>query len=416
MKRRKAWAKQIGARGYRVRLLERGRQGMLYLRWWDPARRGLVWRALGHHDRDLGERQAKALSAELLAASEHRAASQLRLADLFTLYEREVSAHKKGAQPAEDRRRIELWTAFVAGLEVGEARGASLCAADLDLPTLERFVRERRAGSIRITRTTYDAEGRPTVTPAKLATAPSDRTIDADLVFLQAVLNWATTRQVNGRRLLDANPVKGFRCAQRQEPARPVATYDRFLALQAVADQVDPQRLFGAFLALLEALGWRVTALCQVWASDFDRRTSKTAPHGRLRKRGAVDKEGVEQWVPLSADARAALDRAVEQHPAIGDRPIFESPKHAGRPWTRWHARDLLARAEACAELEPIEGGQFHPFRRKWATERKHLPTQDVMHAGGWRDDRSLRKAYQQVDPATLLAVVSEPRKLREAK
>jgi hypothetical protein len=65
-------------------------------------------------------------------------------------------------------------------------------------------------------------------------------------------------------------------------------------------------------------------------------------------------------------------------------------------------------------KVEPSE--MWRLLRQKWATERKHLPTQDVTHAGGWREDRSLRTAYQQVDAATPLAVVNEPTKLREAK
>jgi hypothetical protein len=78
-------------------------------------------------------------------------------------------------------------------------------------------------------------------------------------------------------------------------------------------------------------------------------------------------------------------------------------------------ARELLQRAESLAELEPLDGGDFHPYRRAWPTVRKHLPAQDVGAAGGWRDFRSLERCYRQVDEQTLLAVISEPRKLREA-
>ncbi len=53
-------------------------------------------------------------------------------------------------------------------------------------------------------------------------------------------------------------------------------------------------------------------------------------------------------------------------------------------------------------------------YRRKWATERKHLPDPDVMQAGGWKDQRTLQ-VYQQTDEETLLEVMSEPRRLREA-
>ena len=79
-------------------------------------------------------------------------------------------------------------------------------------------------------------------------------------------------------------------------------------------------------------------------------------------------------------------------------------------------AASASTKAEKLAELEPLEGSDFHAYRRKWATERKHLPDADVMAAGGWRDPRSLKSSYQKVDPEMLLAVVTEPRKLREAK
>ncbi len=65
-----------------------------------------------------------------------------------------------------------------------------------------------------------------------------------------------------------------------------------------------------------------------------------------------------------------------------------------------------------CDPAKKILG--FHAYRRKWATERKHLPLKDVAEAGGWLDTRSLEQCYQQPDEATLLQVVSEPRKLRE--
>jgi hypothetical protein len=81
---------------------------------------------------------------------------------------------------------------------------------------------------------------------------------------------------------------------------------------------------------------------------------------------------------------------------------------------TASRARGLLQRAESLAELEPLEGGDFHPYRRAWATARKHLPAQDVAAAGGWRNLRSLERCYQQIDEQTLLAVVTEPRRLRE--
>jgi hypothetical protein len=73
-----------------------------------------------------------------------------------------------------------------------------------------------------------------------------------------------------------------------------------------------------------------------------------------------------------------------------------------------------LTVAETKAELPKLDGGLWHTYRRKWATERKHLPLKDVAAAGGWNDVDTLLTVYQQPDPATLLMVMSEPRKVSE--
>ena len=84
------------------------------------------------------------------------------------------------------------------------------------------------------------------------------------------------------------------------------------------------------------------------------------------------------------------------------------------------HSRHLadawLRRVEGIAELEPQKGSLWHAYRRKWATERKHLPDVDVAAAGGWKGTESLKTAYQQADEATILRVVLEAAELREAK
>ncbi|HWE43357.1 MAG TPA: hypothetical protein VG432_12670 [Gemmatimonadaceae bacterium] len=57
----------------------------------------------------------------------------------------------------------------------------------------------------------------------------------------------------------------------------------------------------------------------------------------------------------------------------------------------------------------------WHPYRRRWATERKHHSLKDVAAAGGWKDTETLLTCYQQPDTVTLLAVMSEERKVRDA-
>ena len=56
--------------------------------------------------------------------------------------------------------------------------------------------------------------------------------------------------------------------------------------------------------------------------------------------------------------------------------------------------------------LPKIRGGIFHPYRRLWATERKHLPDVDVAAAGGWGDTRAMKLSYQQADAAGVLRAV----------
>ena len=130
----------------------------------------------------------------------------------------------------------------------------------------------------------------------------------------------------------------------------------------------------------------------------------------------------MQQWLPMSAEVRAAIDRALSVNPVIGNLPIFTAPRskprpgEAPEPWSRFHARALLDRAEAQAKVPKLDGSDFHAYRRKWATERKHLSPQDVAAAGGWRDLRCLQTAYIQTDERTVLTVATSPTKLRDAE
>lgn len=411
---RKCWSFTVGERGHRVVAYERAPGGPLWLRWWTPATPTAPgrwrYRALKHSDRPQAEETARRVAGQLLAATLAAESGRTTLAEVFAAYEADVARYAKGDGPAEARRRLAVWTHFL---------GASRDVATIDGPTLDRYVRERRAGALVVPNPA--AEGKP----YRLAAQPSNRAIAADLVLLQAALNHATrVVRPNGRPLLAANPVRGYALPRNAQVRRPVATYDRYLALLEHADAADPQRLFGGFLMLLEGLGWRVSAVCGLRACDVDRKAAPLAPHGRIFKRPELDKEGAGGWLPMSASVREGVDRVLAVNPALGEWPLFPAPRArvSGEPaampkaWSRHHARQLLERTEAAAKLAPMPGGDFHPYRRKWATERKHLATQDVMLAGGWRDSRSLETAYQHADEATVLAVVTEPRKLREAK
>jgi hypothetical protein len=94
---------------------------------------------------------------------------------------------------------------------------------------------------------------------------------------------------------------------------------------------------------------------------------------------------------------------------------IFAGERKLDQPMDRHLFDKWLHVAERKAKLPKLEGGLWHPYRRKWATERKHHSLKDVAAAGGWKDTERLLTCYQQPDADTLLAVMSEPKKMRDA-
>jgi hypothetical protein len=201
-----------------------------------------------------------------------------------------------------------------------------------------------------------------------------------------------------------------------------VASEARYRASAGVADAVGPTGRLALLLALARYTGRRLNACLQLTAADVlrtpaaaaralaragpDAREADHMPHGTLVWAAEHDKQGYAAVTPLSAPARAALDAYLARAPRVGDAPRFPSQADAARPMRKAEASHLLTRAEARAELPHLDRGQFHPYRRLWASERKHLPDVDVARAGGWRDLSVIRTSYQQADAVTTLRVV----------
>ena len=120
--------------------------------------------------------------------------------------------------------------------------------------------------------------------------------------------------------------------------------------------------------------------------------------------------------MPIGPAVRAAVDRIRAERPGIGSAPLFPSRDDPQKPISRHVADAWLRKAEATANLEPQTGRLWHAYRRKWATERKHLPDVDVAAAGGWKTVQTLQTAYQQADAETMFRVVMEAGELRDAK
>lgn len=87
---------------------------------------------------------------------------------------------------------------------------------------------------------------------------------------------------------------------------------------------------------------------------------------------------------PINERVREALEDALRKSRAVGPGPLFPSPGNTEELVRYGEASEWLRDAEKLAELEPREGGLWHPFRRLWASSRKDLPDVDVARAGGW--------------------------------
>jgi hypothetical protein len=236
------------------------------------------------------------------------------------------------------------------------------------------------------------------------------RPVAIDLEYLNKVLNWASG--LHGRRMIPHNPMRGYSHPESKEPnpARPKASPEYCRAVRLAADRADNQRLLKPLLGLVTALGWRVSAVCQLLASDVDLRSYPRAPYGRIRKREETDKERVEMWVPMSRLARAAVNLLLERRPVIGDAWMFPAPR-SDRAWHKDHALNLLYRSERLAGIEWPGGVRprrlgFHAFRRRWRSDRRHLPNSLVAAAGGWKDVRTI-ELYDVVDEQDLYLVIA---------
>jgi integrase len=366
--------------------------------------------SLGHQDKAAASAYAAEQHAKLVQGQAELTEGRPSLARLLSIYETHRTPNKREAEQTADRRRSRLFTRFL---------GAAKDPTKITLADWERFIDARRSGALNPT-------GEKIADPEKRKPV-RDRTVEADLKWLRAVFNWTTKWQDrNGHYLLRENPVRGFPVPKEKNPRRPVATQDRYEALRAVSDQVmmrirvgSRQQLTRAYLSelldLANETGRRLSAILNLRYDNLGLTRTAAAPHGVVSWPADTDKQGRE-WldVPVSAVARAAIDRVLAERPGIGSAPLFPAPMNPSKPASRHLADAWLRKAESLAGLEPQPGSLWHAFRRKAATELKGAPDKDVMALLGWKDLQSLKTAYQQADPETMLVALENRHELRQ--
>ena len=355
----------------RVRVFPDPKTGLYQLEWRENGRR--LTRSLGHRDWVKAKKQADEAAAGFAVHEPNGKAEAepepLTLGTLFDIYGEEVTPTKSWTSRRHDRAAMRMFLDFFGR----ERDPATLSQRDWD-----RFIRERRAGRI-------GPSGKPV----------SNRTIELDLKFLIAVLNWAArSRDDRGRLLLDRNPLKGLRKPTEKNPTRVVLAEEEYRALLEVSGRMDWR--FHVALVLAHETGHRIGAIRHLrWLDiDFEGRT--------ILWRAEYDKSGHEHVTPVTDEALDGLEAAWRRNPGPGEAPVMPAPKSPSKCMGSALVQKWWGRAERLAGLEPKRGRGWHSLRRKFASDLMDQPLKVLCELGGWKEARTVLQCYQHADEGQL--------------
>ncbi len=355
----------------RVRVFADPKTSFFQIEWRDNGRR--LTRSLKHRDWQLAKRQADELAAGFTSQNLNVAGEAepepLTLARLFGIYGAEVTPTKVARVQHRDRTVTRMFLDFLGR----DRRPETLSQRDWD-----RFIRERRAGRA-------GASFKPV----------GNRTIECDLKFLIAVLNWATrSRDKDGRLLLDRNPLRGLRTPKEKNPTRVILSEEEYRALLRVSQRVDWR--FHVALVLAHETGHRIGAIRQLRWRDIDFQDKA------ILWRAEHEKTGFEHRTPATTEAIVALDFARRANPGYGGGPVLPAPRDSSKSISRPRAYVWWKRAERLAGLERARGRGWHSLRRKFASDLMDLPLKVLCELGGWKEAQTVLRCYQKADETQL--------------
>jgi integrase len=414
--------------------------GRLYARSWDPVKEAYQRRSLGHSNKARAKEYALEQAEALTKGQDEILTGTPTVGRLIRLYLTHQTPRKSAQVQKADQRKADLWKGFLG--------------ADRDVKRITKrdwlaFTDARRAGRL----CPHGAESAHELSDESECSGPSGRpvgprTVQTDCQWLRAALSWAVDWETDeGRRLLAANPVRGYPMPTEKNPKRPTATEAQLRAILAVADQVtmevvpahplhpkygietkEPKKLaqvpgyLRELLLLVNGTGRRIGSVRTLTYADL-RLDEK--PWGAIRWAADRDKIGRETTTPIGPDVRAVLDAILESRPGAGTLPLFPAPEDPTKPIDKYLADKLKSRGVALARRKAAEAGRklelpprwgYHSFRRKFATELKHAPGKDVADLGGWKDLNTLRQVYQMSDKDTMVQALASRLELREAR
>ncbi len=366
----------------RVRVFPDPKTGLYQVEWRDNGRR--LTRSLGHREWVRAKREADEFAAGFATLRPNGKADAepepLTLGRLLDMYGEEVTPTKAESSQRSDRAATRMFLDFF---------GPDRSPATLSQRDWDRFIRARRAGRV-------GASGRPV----------SDRTIEHDLKFLIAVLNWASkSKDERGELLLDRNPLKGLRKPTEKNPTRVVLDEEEYQALLGVSRQVGWR--FHVALVLAHETGHRIGAIRQLRWFDID------LDGGVVRWRAEHEKTGYEHRTPVTDEALAVLVEAREMSSGHEDAPVLPAPRDASRCAGRSLVRAWWYKAQTLAGLEPKRGRGWHSLRRKFASDLMDQPLKVLCELGGWKTAKTVLQCYQRADEGQLRKALEARRRPR---
>jgi len=361
----------------RVRIFPDPKTGNFQIEWRENGRR--LTRSLGHRDWVRAKRHADQFAAGFIDAPNGKAEPEpLTLGRLFEMYGEEVTPTKGERNRQHDRTTMAMFLDFF---------GRNRDPATLSQRDWDRFIGSRRAGRIGIS-------GRPV----------SNRTIEYDLTFLMAVLNWAArSKDERGRPMLDSNPLKGLRKPREKNPTRIVLSKEEYQALLEVSREVGWR--FRVALVLAHETGHRIGAIRQLRWVDIDFEGEA------VRWRAKHEKTGYEHITPVTDEALAALREAQALSAGTGDGPVLPAPTDASRCVGRSLVGYWWKKAQRLAGLEPKRGRGWHSLRRKFASDLMGVPLKVLCELGGWKEAQTVLQCYQQADEGQLRTALDSRRR-----
>jgi hypothetical protein len=308
--------------------------------------------------------------------------------------------------------------------------GGEQIVEDIDVDHLDQYAHLRITGRVEVVKDGKRRKHHPV----------GLNTVRTDWQVLNAIFNWAKSKKVGGERLLRENPLDTLPTPEKVMRTMAAADEERFQAMLAVANKVDPSGRFRLILCIARYTGHRLSHILKLNVSDLLLTEPAIEAAIGVAKNGNLEPSFARHWaehgailwanpkkrevgirvLPIGPRLRKEIDTYLVKQGRVGATCLFfkesdlDARLYKDLPLKWW------LEAERVAGLQRI-GARYHSLRRLWRSERKGYNVKDVYFMGGWAISGLVRAMgaaegeYNQVDPHDLLELAEvAPRTARK--